>query len=208
MGEDVFCTQRGENMRLGIAGYMGGGKSTAARFLCHHFDWYCIDADKEARTLMTHDRKIIAEVADAFDVVVDGVIDFKELGSLVFADVTQLYRLNSIVHPPLIAQLKNQQKKAEEAGKHSCIDGALLPQWDAENLIEHGVWIEAERSLRIVRLCQRTGLDKQRITERVAMQETTLKSPQDARWHTIDNSVSTDALFDKLTQWGIRVTGE
>ena len=189
-------------MKLGIAGFMGSGKSTAALFLAQTFGWYLIDADREAKVVMESSLSIQQGLSDTFGVVSNNQIDYLALGRIVFSNREQLLRLNSLVHPPLKDHLETLQQEALSQGKTVLIDGALLPLWDESNLIDKGLWITAGESLRIERVAQRSGLSLGAVEERVVRQYEILLSPEDLRWQSVENSGSLEELQQKVYQWG------
>ncbi len=98
---------------IGIAGYMGCGKSTLSKYWAEHFGIQRIDADLEAKILMNENTSIINEVGNEFGVVTHGKIDFSELGKIVFADNGKLDLLNGIVHPALITHINEKSKSIQ-----------------------------------------------------------------------------------------------
>lgn len=84
---------------LGLTGSIGMGKTTAAAQLarlglCVH------DADAVVHGLLAKGGKAVDAVSGLFpEALVDGTIDRRRLGALVFADKTALDRLESVLHP-------------------------------------------------------------------------------------------------------------
>lgn len=189
-------------MRLGVAGYMGAGKSLSAKFLAERYSWQIIDGDAEARTLMLESRTVISQVGDLFGVVVDGKIDFSLLGAKVFADSTLLQQLNDIVHPPLLEHLR---KKIAESSKTTILDAALLPVWPLEGLVDKALWVDAPRDDRVVRLERRMGLSKEVLEQRCRLQEKMIPVPDKRCWSTLENLGSIPTLYALLEEWGGRL---
>lgn len=85
---------------VGLTGGIAAGKSTVAAA------WVAeggieIDADELARDAVAPGTQGLAQVVDAFgeSVMLDGQLNRKALGAIVFADHEQLKKLESIVHP-------------------------------------------------------------------------------------------------------------
>ncbi len=154
-------------MIIGIAGYMGSGKSTIAKAIVEKFDAILIDADKVARKMMIEDDTIITAISDRFDVVANGGIEFGKLGVKVFNDPKALNDLNDIVHPALIERLNTQ---AQNSNSIAVIDAALLTLWGDRVTIDYGIWIEASSETRTKRICERTGLEIQEVSQRISSQ--------------------------------------
>lgn len=183
--------------RIGIAGYMGAGKTTVARLLAPAV---IIDADREAKTLMTTDRSIRRELVEAFggSIIEKDDVSFNALGQIVFGSRENLLRLNAIVHPPLVRRLRRML--LQEHDREDCVlDAALLPLWNIESLFDTCIWVHAPFETRLERLQRtRTDLSEQTLRDRMRMQEESLPVPHDPAWRNILNEGSAEGLADKL----------
>jgi dephospho-CoA kinase len=171
---------------IGIAGFMGSGKSTCAKILGRR-GWLVIDADLVAKDLMHGDERIRQQIVDRFgaDVCVGESISFALLGSRAFSSTPALDSLNRIVHPPLLKRLENEIRNA--AG--ICIvDAALLPLWSIQSSFSDLVWIAAPRDVRLERLVERTSLSRAIIETRMRIQEEFFMQPVAASWSILDNA--------------------
>lgn len=89
-----------------IAALTGGistGKSTISKYFREHFDFHLVDADKIGHEILTY-PEIVNKISKEFGkkIIVNGKIDRKILGSIVFSDPVKLLKLNRITHPALI----------------------------------------------------------------------------------------------------------
>lgn len=189
--------------RIGIAGYMGAGKSTAARILASSAlagGGLIIDADLEAKALMTEDRPIRHELAAAFGGSIIGKdgLSFSTLGQIVFGSREKLLQLNAIVHPALVQRLRSML--LQEHKEENCIlDAALLPLWNIESLFDTCIWVHAPFETRLERLQRtRTDLSEQALRDRMRMQEASLPSPEGMPWRQVDNNGDLDQLARRL----------
>jgi dephospho-CoA kinase len=188
--------------RLGIAGYMGAGKSTAARLLAPAAGQgmqVIIDADKEAKSFMTADPavrdKLVAEFGGS--IIDKNGLSFSALGLIVFSSHENLLKLNAIVHPPFVQHLRGL---LQQCRSHPVVlDAALLPLWRIESLFDTCLWIHAPFKTRLDRLLQsRSGLDKSSLVNRMRRQEEILRIPEGLPWITVENSVSVERLAETL----------
>ena len=182
---------------IGIAGYMGAGKSTCTRYLADALapDVEVIDADVEAKRLMLSDPAIIKALADAFgtSVMNNNVLNFAELGALSFANVQNLYRLNSIVHPKVIAFI--EQRLFDSRHKYCICDAALIPQWKIERRFDMCIWVSSAREIRYNRLAAKIRLPEMLLRKRMEFQETIMEEPGLLPWHIIANNGADPGLF-------------
>lgn len=86
-----------------------------------------------------------------------GRIDRKKLGALVFSSPSALRRLNGIVHPALVREIRQRLVKASKA----CVDMAVYFQAGAPKLGGRIFLVDAPLSLRVARL-KRRGMDAAR----------------------------------------------
>ncbi len=135
-------------MIIGITGSIGSGKTTAAKmFSKHHFSR--IDADEIGHNLLKSDNKIKNRIIKEFGAGILGRnknIDRKRLGNIVFNDKSKLKKLNSIMHQPIISEIKNKikniQKKCGGDAK-IIIDAPLLIEAGADKLVDKVIVVKA-----------------------------------------------------------------
>lgn len=188
--------------RVGLAGFMGAGKTTIAQLLKDACESTIIDADKEAKVLMETDQSIKNTLSAVFGAVVDsdGTINSKVLGKIVFSSLENLKKLNSIVHPPLLRYLHSKlfNDKSSDAGL-LVLDAALIPLWQVNTWFDCLIWVESpysDRLNRIVKKCKGT-LDQTEIENRMNLQQKLFAPPEnDTKWSIVHNTngVTNDAL--------------
>jgi dephospho-CoA kinase len=185
-------------LRIGIAGYTGAGKSTAARFFAE-FGAHVVNADAVAKSLIRDDERIGDNLRAAFG---DGIFDtdrcisFPCLRQRVLQSREMLQTLNSIVHPPLVQRLRTLLDQA--CARVTVLDAALIPLWDIEDWFDLRLWVSAGRELRRTRLIARAGLDDSEAERFVTVQEQILAKPDEAAWMIIENDSGEEALRRKL----------
>lgn len=185
--------------RVGVAGYMGAGKSTFARSFARH-GFNIIDADAEAKQMMDTGLNIQHALSKTFGdtVVKQGKVDFKQLGTIVFENRRNLQRLNAIVHPQLRERL--QQRMQSPAAGRLVMDAALIPLWHTEEWFEKLFWIRAPASIRLARLSKKLNLDASQIERRMQLQEQLFPEPAGSSWKIIDNHGLLDELEERANR--------
>ena len=135
-------------MIIGITGSIGSGKTTAAKiFSKYHYTR--IDADEIGHELLKSNKKIKNKLITYFGNEIigkNGNIDRKKLGGIVFNDKNELKKLNSIMHPLIINEIKNKIKKIQkECGDDAkiIIDAPLLIEIGADKLVDKVVVLKA-----------------------------------------------------------------
>ena len=103
---------RGTNLpyRIGLTGNIATGKSTVGQMLVD-LDAELINADLVAHTMIAVDGAAYDAVVEAFGegiLAPDDTIDRKALARIVFTDAEALARLETLVHPPTIAEVERR----------------------------------------------------------------------------------------------------
>jgi dephospho-CoA kinase len=91
-------------LRVGLTGGIACGKSTVVSML-RDFDCQVLEADPLVHELLEPGQGVYDEVVAEFGGEIldaEGKVDRKKLGAIVFPDVTQLFRLNKIIHPRVL----------------------------------------------------------------------------------------------------------
>ena len=131
-------------MIIGITGSIGSGKTSVAKIFGRH-GFEVIDADKIAHNLLKKNfpayKKIIQSFGNEF-LDKNNNISKKKLGDLVFIDVKKLKKLNSMIHPMIIVNIKNTLKKIKN--NKIIIDAPLLLETNAKNMVDKVIVIKAD----------------------------------------------------------------
>ena len=183
---------------IGLTGGIGSGKSTVSSRLAE-LGAFIVDADLVAREIVEPGQPALAELAEAFDGVLnpDRTLNRAELARQAFATPEATKKLNAITHPRIRARTEELFKQGRESGAEVLVyDMPLLIENGEVNKVDHVLVVDAPDELRIERLVQHRGLDEDDARRRIAAQidrETRLS----AAYTVLDNSGS---LEDLLTQ--------
>ena len=117
-------------LKLGLTGGIASGKSAVAAIL-RELGFPVLDADSISHKLMepgqaAHDEILQAFGADLADA--SGHIDRHKLAAIVFADLSKLAKLNSILHPRVDQIIFDQLDAWQKTGAHTAafVEAALL----------------------------------------------------------------------------------
>jgi len=192
---------------IGIAGYSGSGKSEFARLLLPT-DGMLIDADSEAKKIMTESQTIKKDLVKTFgsDSVIEGKIQFSRIGRIVFNDLSSLKHLNRIVHPALVQQLKTKIMTC--TANQVLLDAALIPLWNIEDWFDWLFWVDAEKQIRAQRIHQRMPqISKKEIRLRFGSQHALFAPPENKNWIRITNNTTLTDLKNKAEKYKEKLTG-
>jgi len=144
-------------MVIGLTGQIGAGKTSAARILAR-LGAAVIDADRIGREVVEQSATLRRQLAKAFGAEIfdrRGQLKRKKLAGMAFADPASNKRLNSLVHPYLLRELRHQTKLASRSHEVVVIDAALLLYWRMDREVDFVLVIHASREARLQRLMAR-----------------------------------------------------
>ena len=188
---------------IGLTGGIGSGKSTVASRL-KTLGARIVDADKIAREIVEPGEPALAELAEAFDGVLnaDGSLNRAELARQAFAAPDATEKLNSITHPRI-------RERTLERFAEARTDGVPVLVYDMPLLIENGEYkkmdhvlvVDAADEIRIDRLVNSRGLDEEDARRRIAAQ-ISREERLAAADSVVDNSGTRDQLLQQVdTFW-------
>ena len=158
---------------VGLTGGIASGKSTLAAAL-RALGAPVIDADQLARDAVRRGSPALQAIVAAFGpriLALDGELDRKAMGALVFADPAARARLEAIVHPAV-------RQGVAEASARLAAEGQAVAFYDVPLLYERGldrevdcvVVVHAPREVQVARLQARDGLTLAEAEARLAAQ--------------------------------------
>ncbi|GAE93003.1 dephospho-CoA kinase [Gracilibacillus boraciitolerans JCM 21714] len=109
-------------MIIGLTGNIATGKSTISNMLETKYNIPVIDADKIAREVVEPGEETLSIIAETFGrqvLLIDGTLNRKKLGEIIFQDASKRETLNNIVHPAV--------REKMDMKKNSCFKKDLQP---------------------------------------------------------------------------------
>lgn len=158
---------------VGLTGPTGAGKSTVAAVLAEA-GLLLIDADRLCREAVEPGTPCLASLAEAFGggiLLPDGSLDRRELARRAFSSPENTRRLNSLVHPPVIAMTKERLRQGEREGRRAAlIDAPLLFESGLDGICSLTVAVLAPQEARLRRIRERDGLTREEALRRMDAQ--------------------------------------
>lgn len=158
---------------IGITGNLGSGKSTASEMIRRE-GYTVLDADELARQALGPGSPLLDLIRkkygdDLFDS--QGALDRKALGKKVFGSKEDLLWLESLIHPEIQRQIKDQRETLERKGQSLAFyDVPLLFEKGLEKNFDKVVVVAAPEDQILSRVSQRDGLSSEDILERLKNQ--------------------------------------
>ena len=160
-------------MIVGLAGQIASGKSIVAE------EWrrlgaLVVSGDGIGKQVVDHDLKLRQRLAREFGSQIltpSGKLRRKQLGQIVFGDRSKIERLNALVHPPLLRELRRwiRSFRRKPTAPHLVVDAALIFDWGLERELDAVVVVESKIADQLQRLAK-LGLSESEARRRIRHQ--------------------------------------
>jgi len=182
---------------VGITGGIGSGKSIVSDII-ESSGYYVIRTDLLAKQLMTSNKSLVKKIKKAFsnESYKDEHINTNILAKKVFDNKLNLKKLNLLVHPLVIKEIKKQIKYQHLFNKVVFVESALIYEAKIEAMFDFIVLVFSKKPKRIKRIRKRDGLTTSEIIKRMKMQLPDLQKKSIAHF-VIENNTSVKSLERK-----------
>lgn len=197
--------------RVGCTGGIGSGKSTVCAFLSER-GAQVIDVDDISRRLVRSDGAAYREVIDAFGTEIlgaDSEIDRPRLAEIVFRDVDERAKLESIIHP-LVGDEIDRRLGSFGAQDVVVLDHPLLVETDGRERfgLDGVIVVDAPDQEVIERLVRSRAMTEQGVRERIAAQSSreTRRNAADFIMLNIGTLEELRAMAERAWEWMSRLS--
>lgn len=158
---------------VGLTGQIACGKSSVAREL-QKLGAVVVNADDIGREVVEQDEDVLRRLKSQFgrDIVTPGgKLDRRKLGARAFASESTTLQLNRIVHPALLARLREQIKGHRKSGKTRLlvVDAALIFNWKLDRELDVVIVVDSTRPNQLARL-EKQGIGRREALQRIKRQ--------------------------------------
>ncbi len=185
---------------IGLLGGIGSGKSSAAKIL-GEMGCAVIDADALAHNQLENPqtKQKIREIFGPEVMDSAGNVDRKALGKVVFDSLQAVEKLNSLIHPAVMARTDELIKKyqVQPDVKAVILDIPLLVEVGQHKCCDKLVFIASEEKNRMARLAQKAGFNKEQIKKREFFQ-ISLDKKAEISDYIVQNNSNLDELAKQL----------
>lgn len=191
-------------MNIGLTGGIASGKSTVSRMLRER-GALIVDADLISREIVRPGSPVLQQIAEEFgqDILLEnGELNRKKLGAIIFSDEEKRLKLNSLMHPPIRAEMLRQihQYETEYPDKLIVADIPLLYESKLQHMFSEVMVVYVPLPVQVARLMERDGLTESQALERIRSQMP-LEDKRRLADVVIDNSGSLEETAMQLDQY-------
>jgi dephospho-CoA kinase len=199
-------------IHVGLTGGIASGKTTVCRLL-EAKGCTIIDADIVAHHLLLRGQRGYEPVVQAFGRGIlgeAGEIDRRKLGTKVFGNPILLERLNRLMHPEVIRDIRAKLETFERLARvRVVVDASMMIESGMHQSFQRLILVTCTLKQQVERLMLRNGVTEAEAQQRIALQMP-LEQKRAFATDIIDNSgtperasAQVDALFENLerTAW-------
>ena len=159
-------------IKVAITGGIGSGKSHVARKMTELLGIPVYDSDANAKRLNEESpaiRQGLMEMlgADVYDA--QGCLNKQKLATFLFASEENAQRVNALIHPVVKADFLRWAE--EQTAPVVAIETALLAESGIDQIVDKIIRVDAPLETRISRAMQRDGVSREKVLERMALQQ-------------------------------------
>lgn len=161
-------------MNIALTGGISTGKSTVSRILVKR-GARLVDADRIAKELIYPGSEIFEQIIQQFGakmVCVDGSLDRKRLGRLIFANPSKRQLLEQIIHPFLYERIVQHINQVNTCHPHQLVvfDIPLLFELGWDTMFDFTLVVYAPKDIQLQRLIARDGWHEDEAKRRLQAQ--------------------------------------
>ena len=167
-----------------LTGGIATGKSTVISLLSES-GFRVIDADKIAHDVLDEQASAVATEFGK-DLIVNGKVDRKVLGALVFANQEKRKKLESLLHPLIYERIKAEAAKLDKRAEPYIVDIPLFYE-GGRYAVDKVIVVYATKEQQLARLMDRDGYTEEEALSRIEAQ-IDIEDKRDNASTVIDNS--------------------
>jgi dephospho-CoA kinase len=176
--------------KIGLTGGIGSGKSTVAEIFSR-LGIPVFVSDLVAKQLQDEDEKLVGEISKIFgkEIYSDNQLNRAALAAVVFADKKKLAQLNEVVHPAVARAFEKFCEENKQA-KYVLKESAILFEIGDDKNLDGMIVVTAPDELRIQRVMQRDGVEREAVLQRIKNQLSQEAKAQKANYLVINDEES------------------
>ncbi len=184
------------NLCIGLTGGIGCGKSTVSKLLSERGAGI-IDTDLIAHQLTHNNGSAITAIREAFGVDYvssDGALNREKMRTLIFSDAIEKQRLESILHPLILAQAKSELQSLPNKPYIIISVPLLFTSPTFQQLVQRTLVVDCAEEQQISRVMTRSQMTESEVRKIIAQQ-----TPRSERLQRADDVITNDSSIDNLT---------
>ena len=181
-----------------LTGGIATGKSTVSDIL-HEYGYQIINSDVIAHNTIQDYSDLISNMFGP-EYVNEGVVNRKRLGKYLFANKTELKRLENFLHPVIREEIRTKSRVFEAREKTYFIDIPLFFETQNYSDIKKSVCVYAPRETQLERMLVRDNISLEEVEQKLNLQMD-IEEKKNLADYVIDNSRDLEHLDQEVTKF-------
>jgi len=159
---------------IGITGGIACGKTEVSKVF-QKKGAIIISGDEIGKEVVEKNKKILKELVNTFGKEIlnkNKNLNRRKLGELAFASKESKEKLNKIIHPYLLRELRKRINDLRRKGDKDVlvIDAALIVEWGLQKELDYLIFVESKREDKIKRLQNQKDYSRKEVLDRIKSQ--------------------------------------
>jgi dephospho-CoA kinase len=159
---------------IGITGGIASGKTEVAKVFQKQ-GAKILSGDEIGKDVVENNPQLLKKLVKTFgNEILDSKkrLNRKKLGKIAFSSSSLTKKLNQIVHPFLLKDLKEKIESLKKRGYKNpvVIDAALIVEWELQKKLDYLVFVDCSKRKRIQRLIEQKGYTRKEAEARIKAQ--------------------------------------
>jgi len=159
---------------IGVTGGIACGKTEVCKVF-QKKGATVLSGDQIGKEVVEKNKKVLKELVRTFGEEIlnkNRTLNRRKLGKMAFASKEAKDKLNEIIHPYLLRDLRKRVKSVRKKNPKAivAIDAALIVEWGLQDELDHLVFVESKREDKIKRLQEQKGYSRKEALDRIKSQ--------------------------------------
>jgi dephospho-CoA kinase len=159
---------------IGITGGIASGKTEVAKIF-QKMGALVLSGDEIGKVVVEKNPVLLRKLVNTFGKEIltkEKKLNRQKLGKIAFATSQSTRKLNDLVHPYLLQNLKSKIKNLKRKNYKNpvIIDAALIVEWGMQNELDFLIFVDCPRKKRIERLIRKKGYTRKEALDRIKAQ--------------------------------------
>ena len=159
---------------IGVTGGIACGKTEVCKVF-QKKGATVLSGDQIGKEVVEKNKRVLKELVRTFGEEIlnkNRTLNRRKLGKIAFASKEAKDKLNEIIHPFLLGDLRKRVKSVRKKNPKAVvvIDAALIVEWGLQDELDHLVFVESKREDKIKRLQEQKGYSRKEALARIKSQ--------------------------------------
>jgi len=159
---------------IGITGGIACGKTEVSKVF-QKKGAIILSGDEIGKEVVEKNKKVLEELVKTFGKEIlnkNKSLNRRNLGEIAFASKDSKDKLNNIIHPHLLKELRRRIESLKNKNYQGvvAVDAALIVEWEMQKELDYLIFVQSKREDKIKRLKKQKGYSRKEALDRIKSQ--------------------------------------